>query len=74
MRYSWQYARLNGVLVSSKMSSICLKNKLLTLSPGMRVVPLKKQPASSLMLWIVAEATVQEETRAAERKSLLKRI
>ena len=26
------------------------------------------------MLWIVAEATVQEETRTAERKPLLKRI
>ena len=47
---------------------------VLTLSPGMRAVPLRKPPASSLKLWNLAEATVQEETRAAERKPLLKRI
>ena len=50
------------------------KIQVLTLSQGMRTVPLRIPPASSLDFWNLAEATVQEETRAAERKPLLRRI
>ena len=42
------------------------KFQVLTLYPGNYAVPLRKLPASSLKLWNLAEATVQEETRVAE--------
>ncbi len=45
-----------------------------TLCPGNYAVLSRRQPANSLTLWILAEATDQEETRVAEKISLLKMI
>ncbi len=46
----------------------------LTLCPNSYAVLSRKQPADSLTLWMPAEATDQEETRVAEKRSLLKAI
>ncbi len=73
-RYSSQYAKLctcDMLIVIANSETIILT---LTLCQGNYVVPSRRQPANSLTLWILAEATDQEETHAADQRPLPKMI